>query len=161
MYLLNNEVMNTRQANQNDLRGILTLFEDTVAEVNKHDYSASQLEAWKSSSRDRERWLNKISSQYFLVTEENHVITGFASITPEGYLDTMFVHKNHQRKGIAGRLVKALILFAREQDISEIITDASITARPFFEKLGFEVVKKQTVNRKGIAITNFKMKKLL
>lgn len=153
--------MNTRKANQNDLRGILTLFEDTVSEVNKHDYSASQLEAWKSNSKEWGRWLNKISSQYFLVTEENHVITGFASITPEGYLDTMFVHKDHQRKGIAGSLIEALILYARENEISEIITDGSITARPFFEKYGFEVVKKQKVNRKGIAITNFKMRKIL
>ncbi len=153
--------MNIRKANQKDLQGILSLFENTVTEVNKHDYSASQLEAWKSSSEDRGRWLAKIKDQYFLVAEEGGTITGFASITPEGYLDTMFVHKEHQRKGIAGSLIEALILYARESEVSEIITEGSITARPFFEKYGFETITKQAVNRKGISITNFKMRKRL
>lgn len=153
--------MTIRKANQKDLQDILSLFENTVAEVNKHDYSASQLEAWKSSSEDRGRWLDKIKGQYFLVAEEEGMLTGFASITPEGYLDTMFVHKDHQRKGIAGSLIEALILNAREHGVSEIITEGSLTARPFFEKYGFEVISKQEVNRKGIAIANFKMRKQL
>ncbi len=150
--------MNIRKAVQDDLYSILELFEATVTEVNKKDYSPSQLEAWRSSSKDQERWIKKIKDQYFLVTEEeDDLITGFASITLEGYLDTMFVHKDHQRKGIAGSLIKALIQFARENEMHEIITEGSITARPFFEKFGFEVIEKQKVNRKGISITNYKM----
>lgn len=153
--------MNIRKAVQDDLEDILELFEATVSEVNKLDYSATQLSAWSSSAKDRERWQNKIITQYFLVAEEDKVITGFASITPEGYLDTMFVHRDHQRKGIAGLLIEALIDYAHKINVAEILTDGSITARPFFEKYGFEVIKRQEVNRKGIAIANFKMRKRL
>ena len=153
--------MNIRQANKNDLEGILSLFSETVAEVNKQDYSASQIEAWSSSAKDKERWLAKIDEQYFLVTEEGGTITGFASITEKGYLDTMFVHKNHQRKGIAKALITALIDYGRKKQVPEITTEGSITARPFFEKYGFSVVKKQKVNRKGVEIINFRMVKPL
>ncbi|MEQ8523742.1 GNAT family N-acetyltransferase [Gracilimonas sp.] len=153
--------MKIRKANQNDLDEILNLFTDTISEVNNRDYSPSQIKAWSSSSKDTDRWLLKIREQYFLVTEEEDCITGFASITNEGYLDTMFVHKNHQRKGIAKTLITALIDYAKENQLKEIITDGSITARPFFEKHGFKVIKKQMVNRKGIEIANYKMKKLL
>lgn len=153
--------MNIRQANKNDLGEILNLFTETITEVNNQDYSPSQIEAWSSGARDIDRWLQKIDEQYFLITEEESGITGFASITTEGYLDTMFVHKNHQRKGIAKALITALIDYASKKQVQEITTEGSITARPFFEKYGFRVVKKQKVNRKGIEIVNFRMVKPL
>lgn len=153
--------MKIRKANENDLDEILNLFTGTISEVNNQDYSPSQIEAWSSGARDKERWLLKMDEQYFLVTEEEGSITGFASITNKGYLDTMFVHKNHQRKGIAKTLITAMIDYAKENQLKEIITEGSITAKPFFEKYGFKVIKKQLVNRKGIEITNYKMRKQL
>jgi putative acetyltransferase len=153
--------MNIREAKQNELDEILNLFTETISEVNNQDYSLSQIEAWSSGARDKERWLSKIDEQYFLVTEEEGTITGFASITNKGYLDTMFVHKNHQRKGIAKTLITALIDYAKQNQLEEITTEGSVTARPFFEKYGFKVIKKQKVNRKGIEIANYKMKKRL
>jgi len=153
--------MNIREAKQNELDEILNLFTETISEVNNQDYSLSQIEAWSSGARDKERWLSKIDEQYFLVTEEEGTITGFASITNKGYLDTMFVHKNHQRKDIAKTLITALIDYAKQNQLEEITTEGSVTARPFFEKYGFKVIKKQKVNRKGIEIANYKMKKRL
>ena len=41
----------------------------------------------------------------------------------------------------------------------EIKTDASITARPFFEKRGYRVKKEQEVERCGILLRNFRMVK--
>lgn len=41
----------------------------------------------------------------------------------------------------------------------KIITHASITARPFFEKRGYRVVKEQQVNRQGILLINYVMEK--
>lgn len=42
-----------------------------------------------------------------------------------------------------------------------IVTHASITARPFFEKRGYRVKKEQTVIRHGVALQNFVMEKLV
>ncbi|MBD0277695.1 MAG: hypothetical protein ICV81_06985 [Flavisolibacter sp.] len=39
-----------------------------------------------------------------------------------------------------------------------IETDASITAKPFFEHLGFRSVKEQTVFVNDVGLTNFKMR---
>lgn len=153
--------MKLRKAVSTDLESIQNLFRETVNTVNRKDYSAEQLEAWSSGSSDQNRWLKKINEQYFLVAEDGLAVVGFASINQEGYLDTMFVHKDYQRKGIASNLIEALIFYARTNDVSEVITDGSITARPFFEKYGFKVIEKQSVNRKGIPITNFKMSKKL
>ena len=40
-----------------------------------------------------------------------------------------------------------------------VVTHASITARPFFEKRGYQVVKEQQVERQGILLTNFVMRR--
>lgn len=150
--------MDLRKATVSDLAGILELFRETIIEVNKKDYSPEQLQVWMAGANDIERWQNKIRDQYFLIAEERSKIIGFASITPEGYLDTLFVHKDRQGEGIAGLLIRSLLEFAKDQQITEITTDASITARPFFEKVGFRVIRKQEINKKGISIANYKMR---
>jgi len=43
--------------------------------------------------------------------------------------------------------------------INELTADVSITAKPFFEKKGYEVLKKQSVERKGVLLTNYRMRK--
>lgn len=153
--------MKIRKAVSDDLGEILNLFRSTIRHVNKHDYTAEQLEVWSTGADDRDRWLKKIEDQYFLVTLSGSNISGFGSITSKGYLDTMFVSKDHQRKGIAKLLLQNLELFAMEKKLDIITSDVSITARPFFEKYRFDVVRKQEVNMKGILIINYKMKKHL
>jgi putative acetyltransferase len=43
--------------------------------------------------------------------------------------------------------------------IGTMVVHASITAKPFFQKRGYVVVKGQQVERQGILLTNFVMKK--
>ncbi|MGL4666379.1 MAG: GNAT family N-acetyltransferase [Saezia sp.] len=43
--------------------------------------------------------------------------------------------------------------------VNKIHVHASITAQPFFEKRGYQVLKKQSVERNGISIENFVMEK--
>ena len=71
----------------------------------------------------------------------------------KSYLDRLFVHADYQRKGIATAICNQL-----EQAVQgNIVTHASITARPFFKKRGYTVVKEQQVERQGIFLTNFIM----
>jgi len=44
-----------------------------------------------------------------------------------------------------------------EDGIQAITTDASITAKPFFEKRGYVVQTEQNVECRGQYLTNFKM----
>jgi len=45
--------------------------------------------------------------------------------------------------------------------VTKIMTHASITAKPFFERRGYQVIKKQQVIKCGIALTNYVMEKVL
>ena len=150
-----------RLATANDLESILQLFQETIEVINANDYSSKQIEVWKNGAGRKQRWLEKIGLHHFLVAELNNQIAGFASISKEGYLDFMYVSKDHQRRRIATELYKALEQFARENQFSKITSDVSITAKPFFQKQGFIVLHQQEVLIDGVPLINYKMEKFL
>ena len=150
-----------KKATGEDLNQILTLFEQTINAINRADYSPEQLQAWTSSVSKRDRWQKKIEAQHFVLAFVEDELAGFSSLTVDGYLDFLFVSKHHQRQGIATALYKALEQHARTHQMQELTTDASITARPFFERQGFVLVREQQVLINDISLTNLKMKKKL
>ena len=77
-----------------------------------------------------------------------------------GYLDRLYVHKDFQRQGIATAICDRLeAALSPEPSPVQFTTHASITAKPFFEKRGYRIVKEQTVERLGIRLTNYAMEK--
>ena len=130
-----------RRAVQDDIDQIRQLFYDTINNINVRDYNNEQIRLWSSGHLKIDRWNKSISEQYFIVCEIDKIVTGFASITDKGYLDFMYVHKDHQGKGIATAMLAELESFADSKGIKEIWAQVSITARPFFRSKGFEITK--------------------
>ena len=138
-----------------DCKEIAELFYNTVHTVNAKDYTTEQLDVWATGEVDLEKWNQSLQEHYSIVAVEDEVIVGFGDIDKTGYLDRLFVHANYQKKGIATAICNRL-----EQAVQgDITTHASITAKPFFEKRGYRVVKEQQVERQGIFLTNFCMEK--
>ncbi|NBA87446.1 GNAT family N-acetyltransferase [Emticicia sp. CRIBPO] len=151
--------METRRATFQDLGEILQLFAGTIQTVNAADYTEDQLNAWSSGASNQEGWKNRITEQYFLVAEINGVIAGFASISFEGYIDLIFVHKDYQRLGVAKRLMHEMEIFATKKALPEIWSDVSITAVPFFLKSGFETDHQYEKTFNGVTFRNTIMRK--
>ena len=80
---------------------------------------------------------------------------GFGDIAGTGYLDRLFVSSLRQGEGIGSAICRELEGSAP----GSVSIRASITARPFFEKRGWRVVKEQSVERRGVTMTNFVMEK--
>ncbi|RPJ64568.1 MAG: GNAT family N-acetyltransferase, partial [Alphaproteobacteria bacterium] len=66
-----------------------------------------------------------------------------------------------QGQGIATIIAGELEKYAQQHGTLVITTGASITARPFFEKRGCQVVRQQSIECKGQTLTNFVMEKHL
>lgn len=145
-----------RKYEKNDCEAITKLFYDTVHTVNAKDYSKEQLDAWATGKIDIDAWNESFIKHYTLVAVENDKIVGFGDIDGTGYLDRLYVHKDFQNQGIATALCDRL---ESEYNKKPIITHASITAKPFFLKRGYRVVKEQQVERFGQILTNFVMEK--
>ena len=102
---------------------------------------------------DLDAWNRSFLEHYTLIAVEEGEILGFGDIDKTGYLDHLYVHKDHQREGIASGLCDKLEAHVP----GNIRTHASITAKPFFQKRGYKVTKEQQVERQGILLTNFVM----
>ncbi len=147
--------MELRSYQQADCKELTELFYNTVHTVNAKDYTEEQLNVWATGQVDLEKWNLSLQEHYSIVAVKNDVIVGFGDIDKTGYLDRLFVHADYQGKGIATAICDQLEQFAE----GNITTHASITARPFFEKRGYKVVKEQQVERTGIFLTNYVMVK--
>jgi putative acetyltransferase len=145
--------------NESMLDEMLHLFYNTVHTVNARDYNSEQLEKWAPVKIDRKKWKERLNNNVCFVTIRDSQIVGFGELSEEGGIDTMFVHKNHQGKKIASRILNELIDYAQDHAIQTLTTEASITARPFFERHGFKVTKRQTNIYNDIEFVNYKMKK--
>ena len=148
-------------AQESDIPNIAKLFYETIQTVNIKDYTQEEIDDWSSWYSDTDKWEQKINEQFFIIAQLNNELVGFGSIAKDGYLDYMFVHKEHQRKGIAKKLYNKIEEKALEQKNHIIYSEVSITAKDFFESLGFEIEKPQKKKSKNKELTNFKMRKLL
>lgn len=147
---------------ETDIKEIVSLFYETVHSVNSKDYSQLELDAWAPKEEKEfkmKSWQESLGKNITFVAKINNKIVGFSDITQNGYLNRLYVHKDYQGKGIATALVEILEVEAKKLNLLEIDTEASITAKPFFEQRGYKIVCSQTVERKGVKLTNFKMKK--
>ncbi|MBP1947115.1 GNAT family N-acetyltransferase [Virgibacillus litoralis] len=147
-----------------DINKIVSLFYETVHSINARDYSLEQLNAWAPKDEIEVKltnWKESLSNNITYVAEINDKIVGFSDMSHNGHLDRLYIHKDFQGQGIATTLVNMLESEARELRISEIDTEASITARPFFERQGYQNIRSQTVERRNITLINYKMIKKL
>lgn len=150
-----------RVALPNDLESILALFKDCVLSICQDHYSAEQLTAWASSSENVSDWTRKVESQFFIVAINNEMIVGFGSLEGDDTLDLLYVHKNFQRAGVAGKLFHELQIRAEQLGTKVLKADVSKTARRFFEDRGFKVVVHQSTQTRGVALENYRMIKAL
>ncbi|MCI9407336.1 MAG: GNAT family N-acetyltransferase [Clostridia bacterium] len=127
-----------------DFESVRKLFSETILTVNAADYTKEQLVVWAGL----EPRLNGL----ILIAETDGAIVGFGSILSSGVLDLLYVHKDFQRRGVATALCDEL-----EKGFPSVKTYASVTAKPFFERRGYTVVKEQEVERSGVKFKNYEM----
>lgn len=140
-----------------DCEELAALFYNTVHTINAKDYTQQQLDVWAPKKINLETWNRSFLEHFCVVAEENRTIVGFGDIDASGYLDRLFVHADYQRMGIASSICTQLERAAQ----GTILTHASITAKPFFERRGYQVKQQQTIQRHGVSFINFVMEKPL
>lgn len=143
-----------------DCDATIDIFLRGIREIASKDYSPAQVAAWAKMD-DRDGWAKRRSSRPTWVAECDGVRVGFSDLMPDGYLDMMFVHPDHQGIGVASILLQTVEAEARKSGLTRISTEASLTARPFFERKGFVILARQEVEKRGETLANFRMEKML
>lgn len=120
-----------RTATMKDIQELKKLFCNTVMTVNRRDYTAEEVADWASCCESDGCWEQLLSTLYFIVaTDVEGQMLGFTALRGDGYLHSMFVHKDYQRQGIATALLQKIEAYASEHGIKEMTSEVSITAHP-------------------------------
>jgi putative acetyltransferase len=144
-----------------DVAQIAQLFHDTVREVNSRDYSSQQVKAWAPDDLNFRNWREVCSRRSTYVAEITATIVGFAELETNGHIGCFYCHKDYQRCGIGTQLYYAIETEAMALKLPHLFTEVSITAKPFFQRLGFTIVREQQVSCRGETLTNYAMQKVL
>lgn len=153
--------MTLRPYRPDDAPALLSLFRDTIRRVNSRDYSPAQVAAWASGDIDTARWHERFAGRFVPVAEEAGRAVGFAELESGGHIDRVYVSADHQRQGIGRALLAAVVAEARRIGVAQLFTEASITARPFFEAQSFVVLAPQVVTVRGVDFLNYRMGRVL
>lgn len=149
-----------RQAVNTDIPALKKLFKDTILTINRNNYSQEEVEDWVSCGNNDARWNELVNTLYFVIlVDEQAQILGYSSIMDNGYLHSMYIHKDFQGRGLASLLLEHIEQYAKQKKIALITSEVSITARPFFEKHGYKVDREQKRKAKELYLTNYWMSK--
>lgn len=154
-------VVTLRPYRRDDAPALLALFRDTIRRVNSRDYSPAQIAAWASEDIDTDRWIGRFTGRFVPVAEEAGCPVGFAELEPNGHIDRVYVSADHQGRGVGRQLLAAIVAEAQRVGLARLFTEASITARPFFEAQGFAMMAPQVVTCRGAEFVNYRMERLL
>jgi putative acetyltransferase len=148
------EVREFRKGEENEL---WKLFYNTVHNVNNQDYDENQIAAWAPDDLDINIAIQKFREiNPFVVIKEGKII-GYADIQSDGYIDHFYCHHEFQGQGVGSTLFAALEKEARKNGILEMYSNVSITARPFFEAMGFSIEKEQVLQMGDQKLKNYRM----
>jgi len=153
--------MKVRLFKPEDTEQIALLFHNTVRKINSRDYSTAQVMAWSPTDLYWRDWSGLCSSRFTYVAAENQKVLGFGELEADGHIDCFYVHHQYQRCGVGSSIYSAIENKARDLGLEQLVTEASITAKPFFLRQGFAIINSQQVSCRGEIFTNYSMAKEL
>jgi GNAT superfamily N-acetyltransferase len=148
-----------RQYRSEDAAALTEIFYSAVEALIGDCYSREEVRAWAPLPIDYEAWQSRLDRQQPWVAEAHGTPIGFISLGPDGRIGLAYVHNAFQRKGVASKLYERLESAARAAGVDRLRVEASHAARPLFERMGFDVVKRNQHERNACTLVNWSMQK--
>ena len=152
--------MYARKFRVSDAVEVAKLHRNTIRFVNSKDYPPKQIKVW-SGRTTAKRFRDSIKEFFRFVAVDNSKIIGFGDFTKEGELKGLYVHKDYQGKGVGSLLLKKIEKSARLKRFKKLFLYSTITAKTFYMKNGYKVIKKTKLRIKNQKLTVYKMEKQL
>lgn len=132
-----------------------------IEELTVDDYDEEQRRAWASAVDDDEEFAQSLEKGLTLVALIGGGPVGFIALQDGGLIDQIYVHPAVARTGVATALIDAIEKLAAARGVATLVTEASDTAKPLFEKRGFAAERRNTIEIDGEYLGNTHMTKAL
>lgn len=144
-----------------DYRDAGRIYFCAVHEGTRGVYSHEQRRAWGGETIDLPHWKDRIAGLDGFVAVTAGEPVGFMTVDASGYIDLAFVLPSCAGKGVGRRLLAASEQWALGHGATQLSTHASKAARPFFEANGWRVEEEETIERRSIVLTRYRMRKAM
>jgi putative acetyltransferase len=144
-----------RAAGSDDVTAISALFQLTVRISNAQDYPAQAIELIVANFAP-DKVGQRMAERDVFVCQMDDRIVGTIALGGDR-LRSLFVEPALQQTGIGARLVSHLEAHALKVGVSELKLSSSLTARGFYERLGYRLIEPQEHD----GIKTFLMAKIL
>ncbi|WOT06188.1 GNAT family N-acetyltransferase [Shewanella youngdeokensis] len=153
-------------------RQVSQLYHLAINSIENSVYSQAEKQAWSYAPRSEYHWHKRLSrSKSWLMIDDERtqlglpVCCGMINIETHfhslGYIDSLYVHPDYQRQGIAAALFNQLQSWARITKVRELSVDASKLSKPLFLTHGFKQRHRSYQEKRGQIIMGFLMSKPL
>ena len=144
-----------------DTAALVEIFRASIDVLTEEDYGEAQREAWVSMADDTAAFAARLAKGLTIIASIDGEPAGFASLVGNEELDLLYVTPDAAGQGVGTTLVDALERLASARGAKALMTNASDTARPFFEKRGYVAQSRNTVLINGEWLANTSMTKTL
>jgi len=144
-----------------DAVALSALYAASVRALGARDYSVAQIEAWASLTPSAEALTERMRdgrSRLIAVIDD---IVGFIDIEADGHIDLLYVAPAAAGVGVARALLETGEALAPLSGAGRLYAEASETARPVFERLGYSVICRRDFEVAGVPIHNWAVEKPL
>lgn len=136
-------------------------------------YDETERAAWAAATPPP-GWEEALLGCHTRVARTRGQVVGFIAMSREGegggegggaadqaHVDYAYIAPQWARRGLGTRLLGEIEHEARTAGVRLFTTEASLVSRPFFARAGWAETARQSVIRSGVALTNFRMEKVL
>lgn len=136
---------------------IAEIFTSAIHQIASEFYTEEQCLAWSAREPNYEFWKRRCELKRPFVAIADSEIAGFLELDPDGHIDCAYINPKYRRRGIMTTLVKHAVDTCFACGVNRLFVEASICAKPLFEKVGFRLLRENVVTIKGVEMVNYKM----
>src|SRR5579883_260612 len=137
------------------------IFRASIEELTGDDYSEAQRGVWAAVADDETAFGARLARELTLVATLSGAPVGFVSLKGADRLDLIYVHPAVAGQGAGAMLCDAVERIATSRGTPRLTTDASDTARGFFERRGYVAQQRNSVSFGDEWLANTTMEKRL
>jgi len=156
---IDRDAVKLREFREGDTEELALLFTASIHTLAVNQYDVKQLEAWAPPSPNMGEWRQRFGGVRTIVAEDESSYLGFISYEIDGHIDLLYTSPRAARKGVASALLEEAAVQLRNLGVSDLFTEASLVAAPFFSRHGFQIVKEQSVVRRGVTFKRVAMRR--
>jgi len=133
--------MKIRLTCDNDYTAIARLHRATIRHINSKDYPEDVISVW-SGRTNANRFRNSAAKVNRWVALDGKKVIGFCDHDFKCELGGLYIHKDFQGKGVGRKLMIKAEASMKKLGCKKIKLMSTITAKSFYRKMGYKVIKK-------------------